>query len=799
MTRPTPRFRHMIAELRRRKVFRVVAAYAVIAWAVTEVSATVAPALHLPEWTVTLVVVFAILGFPVAALLAWAYDLTPDGIQATPDTYAADGDAPIVAPLPSSRRARGIAAISLVVILLGITGWAGVRMRSAAEPAPASDLVAVLPFRVSADPSLAYLREGMLDLLAAKLVGDVGPGAIDPRSVMSAWRRAGGDDTVDLSQEDAVALARSLGAGQLLLGEVVSAPPRLVLTARLVDVRDGSTAYRASVEGAADSLPALVDGLAARLLLIQAGEEQHRLESFTSTSLPALTSYLQGQAHFRDGRVEKALDRYLAALELDSTFALAALGAWSAQVWGILRPGTDERIRRLAWASRGRLSERDRLHLVALAGPDYPDASSSARRLEATQRAVNAAPDRPELWYHYGDVLTHDGARLGVADARDEAIAAFQRAADSGPLSAEAIFHLVDLLIEKGDTAAARVHGEAYIAEAGDGDVPRYLRWLLRAASQPHADDPEIAARVAPLSWRVDRWVIQNAQLLGPGFERDADHALQNLRMAAQPQAERASSLRAEIGFLLNAGRPEEAARAMSAADRLLGLQRAGVMHRWRIYAGLYWDGDTAAAAAAAAALARIVATDPGAEPDAIGIRAMELCALEQWRLAHRQIDSTAAVVRRLRTAGPPLHLDDVRHALTCATLLEALHSEATGGRDTAAAAERLAAALAVHLPYYSFDLLFSAAPLVVARLYETAGDFPAALSWLRRRPGAGSTQHVMLSSYLREEGRVAALAGDRSGAARAYHHYLALRSRPEAATAPQVQQVRAGLAGLDR
>jgi hypothetical protein len=62
---------------------------------------------------------------------------------------------------------------------------------------------------------------------------------------------------------------------------------------------------------------------------------------------------------------------------------------------------------------------------------------------------------------------------------------------------------------------------------------------------------------------------------------------------------------------------------------------------------------------------------------------------------------------------------------------------------------------------------MFAAVPLVMARLRESHGDTTGALAWVRRRPGAGSTQHVLLSTYLREEGRLAALAGDHVAAAR--------------------------------
>jgi hypothetical protein len=101
------------------------------------------------------------------------------------------------------------------------------------------------------------------------------------------------------------------------------------------------------------------------------------------------------------------------------------------------------------------------------------------------------------------------------------------------------------------------------------------------------------------------------------------------------------------------------------------------------------------------------------------------------------------------------------------------------------------------HLPYFSFDPLFAAVPLVMARLRESHGDISGARAWVRRRPGAGSTQHVLLSTYLREEGRLAARAGDRDAAVRAWMHYLALRAEPEAGAAAEVERVREALASL--
>jgi hypothetical protein len=95
--------------------------------------------------------------------------------------------------------------------------------------------------------------------------------------------------------------------------------------------------------------------------------------------------------------------------------------------------------------------------------------------------------------------------------------------------------------------------------------------------------------------------------------------------------------------------------------------------------------------------------------------------------------------------------------------------------------------------PYRGFHQSWN---LVVARLKEARGDLQGALAATRRRIYFYA-EPLFLSTYLREEGRLAALTGDRAGAIRAYQHYLALRSDPDPALKPEVTQVRAELAGL--
>ena len=88
---------------------------------------------------------------------------------------------------------------------------------------------------------------------------------------------------------------------------------------------------------------------------------------------------------------------------------------------------------------------------------------------------------------------------------------------------------------------------------------------------------------------------------------------------------------------------------------------------------------------------------------------------------------------------------------------------------------------------------------LILAQLLEARGDKKGALAALRRRGRFGLTPVPYLSTYLREEGRLAAQLGDLDGARRAYSHYLAIRPNPEASVKPEVEGVRRALAALGR
>jgi serine/threonine-protein kinase len=689
------------------------------------------------------------------------------------------------------RSARRAVAITVAVTLALVAGAVAYSGRPARPPVDTS-LVAVAPFRIaSGDASLRYLREGMLDLLSAKLTGSEGPRSADPRSVLTAWRRAAGTDTADLPRARALEVAEALGAGQLLIGDVTGDSSRITLHAVLVRVSDGRALAPAQVDGNPDSLPKLVDQLTAQLLATGAGEGD-RLSTLTSTSLPALRAFLSGQWLYRRGRYREAAQAYTSAIDLDSTFALAALRLANASNWfGV--PMARERGLRLAWAGRARLDPRDRALLDATAGPNYPSTSSYLDILKAKERYVALAPDRADAWFELGDGLFHFGAVVGYSDADARAADALKRALALDSTYAPAAEHLLLIEAHQGDTGSVRQLGQHFLSIDPASENADGVRWRMAVALGDSASLAAITRRrdtLTPISAHTMAYMSQLDAVDLDRAQRVADAAVEN----AHAQGDKYAALVSAHDLALNRGRPSAAVVA-NTRSRDVGVTSARVYLRERVRDALYWDGDSAAAAAAVRELERTAfGPAPAKQNDRYG-QLVDLCNVELWRAAHGDARTVASSVTRLRRVSASS--DDAAittFAHSCATLLDAVSASSNGRSDAPVAVAKLDSMLRTGPGGFVQD----AGNLILARLKERRGDVRGALAAVRRRE-TFLTRPLYLSTFLREEGRLAALAGENDAAIEAYRHYLTLRAAPEPPLRSEVDYVRDELGKLEK
>lgn len=771
--------RGLVEELKRRRVLRVAGVYVVVGWASIEGAATTFPLLGLPDWAPTLVLALCILGFPVAVGLAWAFDLTPEGVQRT---------IPGVLPAPPGPR-RGLAVAAIVVVLIGVGGFA-VWSRGDEPPRPLDpQLVAVFPFRVSADPSLGYLREGMVDLLATKLTGGVGPRALDARTALIAWKEAAGSVDADLQTAEALELARRAGAGQLLLGSVVGAPGALTLNGILYDVDTGEERVRATdVRGEPEELAALVDRLAGELLALEEGIDSDRLAGLTSRSFPALKAYLEGRRLYRVGRWAAGAAKLDEAVVLDSTFTLAAMEYLEGANWGNLTTDNARvrEIRQMAIRHADRLSDRDRAYFDATLGP----ADGPEERLRLLERVVRLAPEKPEAWYRIGIWHAHNGLLMDREGSLDAARSALDRALELDPTLAVAVEYRLRLAVHEGDLETFERVGRRFLRDAGEGEHVEYLRWLIAAGSADEAALTRIRADMDSLSLSALGF-IWGAALTFALEPADAERAIEVLERRARTDEERENRDWRAVEVLGDQGRYAEMAPLL---DDGPPSARPWLRAFLPGYRRLTWGGDTLGLGRSARTLEAILA-----QARASGLAPEEVreasCFAAVVRIAEGNATAAEAHLPGLATARG--EAEDTELRTQDAMCDAAVRAAAADLRGDVEGAVRHALAL---------DSLLIAHPgmgrlarnffqFQCARVLAANGRPAEALAAIRRRELINPAYH--LAPMLRLEGRLAAELGDREGAVRAYSHYLALRTRPDPELLPEVEEVRRELAEL--
>jgi serine/threonine-protein kinase len=667
-----------------------------------------------------------------------------------------------------------ISIVALVVLAIAALLFRRGPSGPATGSTASSELV-IWPFRVAgADPALGYLREGMVDLLAAKLTGEAGGlRASDPRTVINAWHRATGD-TLDPGPEESLRLAGELGAARALLGSVVGRASRLVLQAATYDVASGAVRARGTAEGPVDSLPELVDQLAAELLAEESGGPAPAGPALRGTPLPAVQAYLEGSQAYRSGRYQEAFERFLAAVAADSTFGPAAVGLASAAIWYPTAESERQRGFRLAWAVRERLGQADRALLTAMAGPRYPEVSSYRERLAAWEEATAIAPGRPEVWYEYGDILMHRGPLLGIAGSADLAQRAFARAVALDSSFAPPLGHLFELAAQQGDTLSMTATAALFLARDSASDLAEYIRWRRSLGSNDARLATLLRRRLPIMPVASLSRIIGASQLDGLPLDQAlfAARVLESRPLRRDDQVETGAYL---MELALNRGRPKEAARlADLLANNNPGEDAALAAH---ILNALYADGDESAGQRTAARFRVFLSTPPPARGGPRALHLWKSCAAAQWNAWHGDttgVSATIAALRQRERAELPWWAP--ANEELCATMLDAVLAVVTSRPDARTMVLRLDS-LTLTAP--DVDVR-DPATLGLARLWARLGEPARALEAVRRRQNHFRTGLPFLATRFREEVGYALAAGDTADAREASRRFQILYADPE-------------------
>src|SRR3954453_3432671 len=241
---------NFFSELKRRNVYKVAVAYGVVGWLVVQAATSVLPTFHAPDWAAQTLIVLVLLGFPVALIIAWAFEMTPEGMKRTENISP---DQPL--PQWSGRKFTAV-FVTLALVAAGLLGWQLTRSKilgrvnepiavSAAIPEKS---IAVLPFEnLSSDKENAYFADGIQDEILTRLatIADL---KVISRTSTTRYKS---------KPEDLKTVSQQLGVANILEGSVQKAGEKVRVNVQLIDARSDSHLWAKSYDGEARDIFAL--------------------------------------------------------------------------------------------------------------------------------------------------------------------------------------------------------------------------------------------------------------------------------------------------------------------------------------------------------------------------------------------------------------------------------------------------------------------------------------------------------------------------------------------------------------
>src|SRR6266700_1462185 len=324
--------RNLFTELKRRNVYKVEIAYAVVAWLLMQIATQVFPFLEIPNWAIRLVIMLIVIGFSIALIIAWAFELTPEGLKRT--EFAEE--------LPT-KSARSHAWIYVVIIAGAISvslfflGRYTSSRHSAELPAKS---IAVLPFdNQNRDPDTEYLSDGIPESIINSLSQLPNLKVMSRNSVFHYKGK----------NMDAPAVAKELKVQTVLTGRVTQRGDGLSISVELINAQDNSEIwgqqYNRKLADVFTVQEEIAKEISEKLRLKLTGAERQQLAKRPTENLKAFQYYMQGREYAQRSTREDllaAISYYAKAIEEDHNYALAYAGLADAYgtlgVFGYIAP-----------------------------------------------------------------------------------------------------------------------------------------------------------------------------------------------------------------------------------------------------------------------------------------------------------------------------------------------------------------------------------------------------------------------------------------------------------------------------
>ena len=492
--------RHLIQELRRRKVFRVAGMYALVSWIIMQIGEVTFPALLLPDWALTLVIVLLIIGFPIAILLSWAFDITPDGIKRDQLGTSESELQAVSVPFPSQAipirsKYRNIGLISAGIGVVIIISWFVLPQMGlfGLQATIESNSLAVLNFENLRDiDDKDRLGQILQELIITDLSELKSFKVYSSQRLYDLQNQLGQSDSRSINPSVALEVARMAGAAIMLTGNIIQTDTKTILTSRLIEVDRGTVIKSQRVEGT--DMYAMVDELTnkVRTYLNLTNQDIQDIEipviEKTSRSMTAFQHYLEGMDLFHEQKFKLAIEHFYEAIAIDSSFSSVYYNLAMAQWWAqseMKEVTSEQALATLDNFLSHQFYKTTKEKLLA-EGTRALIKQNFTEALELFSQLVNFVPDEKDGWYGLGEALFHGPSDL------DGAGEAFERVLYLDPNYKLAYRHIFDIYASKKQFEEGKMKAVQYVSLFPDSHWGPFYMAMMTDGTGDHFKAAEL-------------------------------------------------------------------------------------------------------------------------------------------------------------------------------------------------------------------------------------------------------------------------------------------------------------------